>query len=193
MLSACFILPVAEARMYQWEHLQSGRIQLSGQAPAWYRSVHPGPRVLVFDNGKLVDDTAVQVGEPQRQFLREKALGEAALAENPPSTPVDQESALQDALTEAAKAGVDIEQLANAAKQRAAEEDPLAAGGLEAKVNELKALLTRWDAAKSGQARALLNGESGNGFPAQQAQFPPSFDPAAPGPVFQDPREQFPR
>ena len=60
-------------------------------------------------------------------------------------------------------------------------------------VNELKALLTRWDAAKSGQARALLNGESGNGFPAQQAQFPPSFDPAAPGPVFQDPREQFPR
>ena len=152
------ILPVADARMYQWEQPQSGRIQLSGHAPAWYRSAHAGPRVLVFDNGKLIDDTSVNVGEVQRQWLREQALGTAAIDETATSESPDQESSLQQALTEAAKAGVDIEELASAAKQEAAQESASVDGGLEEKVNELKALLSRWDAARTTNARAVMNG-----------------------------------
>ncbi|MGR8948368.1 MAG: hypothetical protein ACU84Q_09995 [Gammaproteobacteria bacterium] len=174
LLGAGFILPGAEARMYQWEHLQSGRIQLSGNAPAWYRSVHPGPRVLVFDNGKLVDDTAIRVGEAQRQFLRELALGEDAGGELVPDTSVDDERSLQKALTEAAKAGVDVEELASAAKQQAAADNQQPEGSLEAKVNELKALLSQWDAAKANEARAVLNGEpSLNRVPAADQSIAP--------------------
>ena len=72
-LTLVLILPASHARMYQWEQPQSGVIQLSGVAPAWYRSVHPGPQVLVFDNGRLVDDTNVTVSNPHRIVLRQKA------------------------------------------------------------------------------------------------------------------------
>lgn len=48
----------ASARMYQWIDSATGTVQLSGSAPAWYRNARPGPRVFVFENGRLVDDTA---------------------------------------------------------------------------------------------------------------------------------------
>ena len=51
----------AEARMYQWTSPASGRVQLAGSPPGWYRGPDAGPRVLVFENGELVDDTAIAV------------------------------------------------------------------------------------------------------------------------------------
>ena len=167
--SVMLIVPVADARMYQWEQPRSGRIQLSGQAPAWYRSVHPGPRVLVFDNGKLVDDTGIAVSDAQRQWLREQALGETAaeafVSKAETQTP---ETSLQAALTEAAKGGVDIEALAASAQREVDEENTLLGGGLEDKVNELKALLSRWDAARTNEARAVVNGQQGDLLPQAQ-------------------------
>ena len=160
VLGVAFILPVADARMYQWEQPLSGRIQLSGDAPAWYRSMNPGPRILVFDNGKLIDDTAVAVSELQRQWLREQALGTEAAEEAKRSRPVPlEQTSLQSALTEAAKAGVDIEQMASQAQREAEQENTILEGGLEEKVNELKALLSRWDAARTNEAHAVVNGE----------------------------------
>ncbi|MEM7467673.1 MAG: hypothetical protein AAF387_12435 [Pseudomonadota bacterium] len=167
-ISSSFILPAADARMYQWEQAQSGRIQLSGHAPAWYRGTQPGPRILVFDNGKLVDDTAIQVGELQRQYLRQQALGEQSLVGQDIVPEVSKEESLQSALTEAAKAGIDIEELAATAKEQASEEDgSLLNGDLTAKVDELKDLLSRWDSAKADEARALLdNGANRSAPPA---------------------------
>ena len=150
--------------MYQWEQPRSGRIQLSGHAPAWYRGVHAGPRVLVFDNGKLIDDTAVEVSEVQRQWLREQALG-AEASDKPIDgiatlEPANETASLQIALTEAAKAGIDIEELATATRQEIEQQAESSDAGLEDKVNELKALLSRWDAARTTEARAIVNGDS---------------------------------
>ncbi|MDZ7734825.1 MAG: hypothetical protein U5P41_00710 [Gammaproteobacteria bacterium] len=57
-----FMQPAA-ARMYQWVDPVSGRTQLSGTPPAWYRSGDDAPRVFVFEKGQLVDDTGVTVEE----------------------------------------------------------------------------------------------------------------------------------
>jgi hypothetical protein len=56
------IMPVA-ARMYQWNDPATGTTQLSGAPPAWYRSGETGPRVFVFERGRLIDDTGVAVDE----------------------------------------------------------------------------------------------------------------------------------
>ena len=62
------------ARMYQWVETDTGSTQLSGKPPMWYRSATSGPRVFVFDNGRLIDDTAIDVDEQVRQQLRQKAF-----------------------------------------------------------------------------------------------------------------------
>jgi hypothetical protein len=67
----------ASARMYQWVNPQTGRTQLSGAPPAWYRSGGDGPRVFVFDNGRVIDDTARPVSDDQRQQLRDEAFRKA--------------------------------------------------------------------------------------------------------------------
>lgn len=63
-----------EARMYQWINPASGRTQLSGKPPTWYRGKTEGPRVFVFENGRLIDDTAREVSETERQSLRTQAF-----------------------------------------------------------------------------------------------------------------------
>ena len=67
----------ADARMYQWVSPSSSVPQLSGEPPPWYRSNHGGPRVRVFENGNLVDDTAITLLASQRQELRTAAFREA--------------------------------------------------------------------------------------------------------------------
>lgn len=69
--------PWAHARMYQWVSSSSSVPQLSGQPPPWYRSEFGGPRVRVFENGNLVDDTAIALPASQRQALRADAFREA--------------------------------------------------------------------------------------------------------------------
>lgn len=62
------------ARLYQWTEQDTGTTQLSGKPPAWYRSAGGGPRVFVFDNGRLIDDTGVKVSEEIRQRMRRQAF-----------------------------------------------------------------------------------------------------------------------
>ena len=62
------------ARMYQWVEPDTGTTQFSGKPPAWYRSENGGPRVFVFDNGRLIDDTNVAVDEEVRLRMRQKAF-----------------------------------------------------------------------------------------------------------------------
>ena len=74
LLLLALFAPAAAARVYQWVDPDSGNVYLSGTPPAWYRSGTAGPRVLVFDEGKLVDDTRREMSEEQAQALREEAL-----------------------------------------------------------------------------------------------------------------------
>jgi uncharacterized membrane protein len=146
---------LAEARMYQWSNAATGSIQLSGSPPAWYRSPSPGPRILVFDNGQLIDDTAVPVSEEQRRELRAEALGGRQESEFAEISAAD-ESALHDALENAAQDGVDVSAVTeafNAEQARVAEADE---GAVEQTVAELKALLDAWDGRRLNEAKALL-------------------------------------
>lgn len=65
----------ASARMYQWVDAQTGTVQLSGTPPSWYRGAQPGPRVFVFENGRLVDDTARELPAERAALLRATAFG----------------------------------------------------------------------------------------------------------------------
>ena len=73
-LSLILLAGTADARMYQWVDPVTGSLQMSGKPPAWYRSGWDGPRVRVFDNGTVVDDTSIQVSEDEMQALREDAF-----------------------------------------------------------------------------------------------------------------------
>ena len=76
VLIALLVLSLnCDARMYQWLDPDSGNVQLAGKPPAWYRSDRNGPRVFVFENGELVDDTAIDVSEAHRLQLRSDAFG----------------------------------------------------------------------------------------------------------------------
>ncbi|MFT5389928.1 MAG: hypothetical protein ACI8PT_000108 [Gammaproteobacteria bacterium] len=66
----------AYARMYQWVNPRTGLSQMSGTPPAWYRASPAGPRILVYDNGTLLDDTALPVTEVRSQALRDAAFDE---------------------------------------------------------------------------------------------------------------------
>jgi hypothetical protein len=64
----------AGARMYQWKDPESNSVQFSGVPPAWYRSPEGGPRVRVFDGGKLVDDTYIRLAPQDNRSMREIAF-----------------------------------------------------------------------------------------------------------------------
>ncbi len=62
------------ARMYQWVNPGTGSVQFAGSPPTWYRSTAGGPRVQVFDHGRLIDDTVYSVPRAQQEALREAAF-----------------------------------------------------------------------------------------------------------------------
>lgn len=68
------ISAVAYARMYQWIDPDTGTTQLSGKPPHWYRSGIRGPRVIVFENGRVIDDTGIELSEDEDDRLRQDAL-----------------------------------------------------------------------------------------------------------------------
>ena len=78
---------VTATRLYQWRDPTTGTLQLAGRAPAWYRSEQPGPRVRVYQAGRLVDDTARTVAPAARSALRVAAFGDHAPASLPRVTP----------------------------------------------------------------------------------------------------------
>ncbi|MBI2802673.1 MAG: hypothetical protein HYX63_20740 [Gammaproteobacteria bacterium] len=71
---------VTATRLYQWRDPTTGTLQLAGRPPAWYRGEQPGPRVRVYQAGRLLDDTARTVAPTARSALRVAAFGDAAPA-----------------------------------------------------------------------------------------------------------------
>lgn len=143
--------------MYQWVNPETGKVQLAGQPPAWYRGQQTGPRTFVFDNGRLVDDTGIAVGEPQRIMLRSEAFGEGAGAEIPDEADT-KKAELKDALEQAREAGIDIEAVTaefNAEQEALAEQ--AAAQSVAARAESLRALIDAFDRERLDQARALLD------------------------------------
>jgi hypothetical protein len=67
-----------EARMYHWVDPVTQSVQLAGKPPPWYRSETVGPRVVVYERGRVVDDTRRAVAAGDRETLRATAFGEAS-------------------------------------------------------------------------------------------------------------------
>ncbi|MFT4583071.1 MAG: Xaa-Pro aminopeptidase [Gammaproteobacteria bacterium] len=139
--------------MYQWLSHASGTVQLSGDAPAWYRSTTPGPRVFVFDSGQLIDDTAVPVSEEYRQVLQTQAFGTADALDAEQTAP---RNALRDALENAAHEGLDVSAVTEAFNEEQARSVEEEGVDVQQTVAELKALLDAWDIQHLDEAKALL-------------------------------------
>lgn len=69
-LTFVFCALPASAQVYCWNDAQTGAKRLSNIPPAWYKSpdTRTTPRVQVFDNGRLIDDTGLS--PEQRAELR---------------------------------------------------------------------------------------------------------------------------
>ena len=134
----------AAARMYQWRNTASGTTQLSGTPPAWYRSSEHGPRVYVFENNQLVDDTAIAVSTEQREALHAQAFG---LPPNAGGAREDAPAADKPTLTKPATAADNI----------IIPPAPAVASATAGKAAALKALIDAWDQHQLDQARSLLD------------------------------------
>ncbi|MGK0298958.1 MAG: hypothetical protein ACI9XC_002583 [Gammaproteobacteria bacterium] len=69
-----FSVVVNAARMYQWIDPDTSTTQLSGKPPHWYRSAESGPRVVVYDNGRVIDDTGIELSPEENDRQRQQAL-----------------------------------------------------------------------------------------------------------------------
>ncbi|MGH8585583.1 MAG: hypothetical protein ACREWE_05170 [Gammaproteobacteria bacterium] len=167
ILAAVVIVPVpVSARMYQWVDAGTGTTHWSGRPPAWYRGSQRGPRVLVFDGGRLIDDTARRVPDAEREVLRTQAFAPEPEAPTPtvdaPAEGVDAESPFpievagpKAAPVEGPKVGAEV---------------PLP-GVDQATIERLKAIIGEWDRRQTEEAKRFLEG---------QAAGPPGAPPAGP-------------
>ncbi len=157
---AVIVTAPVSARLYQWVDPGTGTTQMSGRPPAWYRGNQAGPRVFVFDGGRLIDDTARHVPDAERDVLRTQAFAPE------PETP------MADAVTE----GTDAEPpspIEAAGPKPAPVEGPKGPlpGVDQATIERLKAIIGEWDRRQTEEAKRFLG---------PQAVGPPGAPPAGP-------------
>jgi hypothetical protein len=141
------------ARMYQWVDPGTGTVQLSGSPPGWYRAARQGPRVFVFEDGRLIDDTAQRVADEQAEALRAAAFG------GPPTT-------------QPATSPLGTPLFSPTPSPAAA--SPAAEDSTSARIAEFKALLENYDRTQGAAARDVLED-------AARAALPPTdFNATAP-------------
>lgn len=147
----------AHARMYQWVDPDSGTTQLSGKPPAWYRSGDAGPRVFVFDKGRVIDDTGIPLPETQMERLRQEAFLQAV---------EDRQQAMekllrakrQKAALELKDSGEEVpEEVQNAEAGPLMEpETPAAAPDGGPTADEMRALIEQYELMRTQTARQLV-------------------------------------
>ena len=144
----------ASARMYQWRSTATGTTQLSGTPPAWYRSDARGPRIYVFENNLLVDDTGITVSAEQRETLRSKAFGQAPSADQAhedTSPPLVRQAAPSTLPAPAAALPATVKDRAAAAPA------PYGQNATADKAAALKSLIDAWDQRQLDEAHSLLD------------------------------------
>lgn len=158
-----FMQPVA-ARMYQWVDPISGRTQLSGNPPAWYRSGDDAPRVFVFENGQLIDDTGVAVEEAQRLQLRREALIRAEESTAAARRKAEQSAQLRSRLDDNDTEIPQIPELPDAAppppddtvEREVTADAPSETELTDEQMADLRRLVSEWESRNQSRARELL-------------------------------------
>ncbi len=157
-----FFCQSTQAQMYQWVDPETGTTQLSGKPPAWYRSAEGGPRVFVFNRGKVVDDTGIGISDEQRKTLRTKAFVRAE----------EDRLAAKEKIMEAARLKAMIDKNAEISSGRTGEDseftdesqeivaieapDETEIGEEDKSIEKMKALIAEWENQRTEEARALL-------------------------------------
>ena len=162
-----FSISSAQARMYQWVDPVSKTTRFSGKPPVWYRSVEGGPRVLVFEGNRIIDDTNISVSDVERDHLRQESFLRAE-----EDREKAREKLLQAKRLEAVSGQKDGDEATPAVLPElmtGTEEVQKAATAPvteEAVVNEMRMLIQEWENQRSESARALI--ESGPALPPGQ-------------------------
>lgn len=173
VLTLLLAAPV-QARMYQWVSPDTGTTQLSGKPPSWYRSGRPGPRVFVFEHGRIIDDTAIKVTEAERERLRDQAFEKAdQLAQSAASLPASGGTAAAPVPAPSTKAETEAEKALGQAAEADAEPPAPATGAevaaatsgtnnasTQGTIERLKAIIAEWDKKQTEHAKDVLNTES---------------------------------
>ena len=144
----------AAARMYQWLDSASGNVRLSGDPPPWYRSDRAGPRTLVFENGRIIDDTAIALPRDDREALRESAFEEVDFRREQEAVKKLERAALREERRQQAAQAAELERFRSqvqeapqpAAGRQTRETVADTTEGLDAEmVERLKSVLSDWD------------------------------------------------
>jgi len=168
-IQSVFIQSV-QAQMYQWTDPDTGTTQLSGKPPAWYRSAEGGPRVFVFNRGKVVDDTGIDISDEQRIRLRIKAFVRAEGDRLAAKEKVMKAEKLKEAMERNAdetlmqnseiarfpdepQNGSHYEVVEVSVTEELAETETREE---ELSVEKMKALIAEWESKRTEEARALL-------------------------------------
>jgi hypothetical protein len=104
--------------------------------------------VIVFENGKIVDDTATRVPEWQRERMRAEAFGLSGVAPEEPGGVKELAEKLREIANSKEFLGSLVEQ-AEELEQKKEEPGP-------STVDQLKAVIAAWDKLKLEQARTLV-------------------------------------
>lgn len=145
----------AYARMYQWVESGSGIVRLSGDPPPWYRNGGQGPRTLVFEDGRLIDDTAIELPPEQEEALRKAAFREVDLKREEVAIKKLERAALRESRLQKQPGDAQPESRTSGIPGKAAPDlptdDMVTAEDLDATtVEQMKGLIREWDKRHKG-------------------------------------------
>jgi len=179
MITLLLLCPPLHARMYQWYSPGTGTAQLSGKPPAWYRSAQNGPRVIAFDNGRIVDDTAVAVSNEQREALRQQALREAEGYQERALEQARAAAKLKAAFESNIPEEEETETVAEISEPSEVEEIPAteADAAVTNSIEALKALISAWDQSRVERAKMIVESQDSETLSERQPDQPLSAAP----------------
>lgn len=149
----------AFARMYQWLESGSGIVRLSGDPPPWYRNGRQGPRTLVFENGRLIDDTAIELPREQEEKMRNMAFREVDLKREEGVVKKLERAALREARQKEERPAPVQDDSGGAQSEQPVQEETkeptVTAENLDSKaVEQMKNLIKEWDKQRAGTAQS---------------------------------------
>lgn len=159
-----FTIISAHARMYQWIDPVSKITQFSGKPPVWYRSNNGGPRVIVFENKHIIDDTSISVSEAEQGRLRRMAFLQAETDRETAKEKLLQTKRLE-AISEQKQGGKEqpvnvlsppAETVSESASPVINAPAPPAAVTDAAVVNQMRMLIQAWEQKNAASAKALI-------------------------------------
>jgi hypothetical protein len=156
--------------MYQWVDPETGTTHLSGKPPSWYRSTEGGPRVFVFNRGKAVDDTGIDISDEQRIRLRTKAFiraeGDRLAAREKVKEAAKLKEVMERNADKTQKPGSEIARFPDKSQngydneivEESVDEERTETESRkeEISVEKMKALIAEWESKRTEEAKALL-------------------------------------